>query len=81
MEQYETGKLVKSKVGHDVGSIYVIIRSDDDYVYLCDGRIRTLDRPKKKKKKHVQIINHIYEINDADDVAIKRIISLYKKEA
>ena len=81
MDRYETGMLARSKTGHDAGIIYVIINMDSTYVYLVDGQIRTLDRPKKKKKKHVQIILEKYEIANADDVAIKRILKVRNKDA
>ena len=81
MDRYETGMLARSKAGHDAGQIYVVIDTDSVYVYLVDGQIRTLDRPKKKKKKHVQIILEKYEIADADDVAIKRILKVRNKDA
>ena len=51
MPEMEQGMLAVSKAGHDTGRLYVIIETDDSYVYLADGRIRTLDKPKKKKKK------------------------------
>jgi ribosomal protein L14E/L6E/L27E len=73
--------LAKSKVGHDAGNIYVIMDVDATYVYLADGRIRTLDHLKKKKKKHIQLINRKYEVTDVDDVAIKRILKMWNKEA
>lgn len=50
------GKFAKSKAGHDKDQIYVIIKEDPEYVYLMDGKIKTVDKPKKKKKKHIQII-------------------------
>lgn len=74
MERYKKGMLARSKAGHDAGKVYVITDVDDTYVYLADGRIRTLDRPKKKKKKHVQIIMEEYDVATADDAAIRRII-------
>ncbi len=80
MERYERGMLARSKAGHDFNKVYVIVDSNDSYVYLTDGEIRTLDRPKKKKKKHVQPICKMYDIAAADDVAIKRIIKEWKKE-
>ena len=43
--------LARSKAGHDMGKVYVIMDVDDAYVYLADGRIRTLDKLKKKKQK------------------------------
>ena len=49
MPEMEKGMLAVSKAGHDKGRLYVIIEIDDSYVYLADGRLRTLDKPKKKK--------------------------------
>ncbi|MCM1568012.1 MAG: hypothetical protein NC081_01045 [Roseburia sp.] len=51
------GSFATSKAGHDKQKLYVVLREEGEYVLLCDGRIRTLAKPKKKKKKHIQIIN------------------------
>lgn len=80
MDRCEIGMLVRSKAGHDAGTVYVIINEDDAYVYLVDGKIRTLARPKKKKKKHVQIILKKYDVSSADDVKIKRILKEWNQE-
>lgn len=80
MDRYQEGMLARSKAGHDTGKVYVIIDTDDAYVYLADGEIRTLDRLKKKKKKHVQLINREYDITDATDVSIKRLLKIWNKE-
>jgi len=53
------GKLVSSKQGHDKDRIYVIVDQDEDYVYLCDGTARSYNKPKRKNKKHIQIINRL----------------------
>ena len=76
----ETGMLAKSKAGHDKGHLYVIYDVDETYVYLVDGEIRTIDKPKKKKRKHVQLICEKHEIEGKDDVAVKRILKLFDKE-
>ena len=80
MERFECGMLAKSKAGHDKGHVYVILNADETYVYLVDGIIRTLDKPKKKKKKHIQIIHERYDITGMDDVKIKRILKLFDKD-
>lgn len=80
MDRYESGMLARSRAGHDAGRIYVIMDVDDAYVYLVDGKGRTLDRPKKKKKRHVQIILDKYDITDVDDVKIKQILKEWNKE-
>ena len=46
MNRYKAGMLALSRAGHDAGEVYVIMDVDEAYVYLVDGRIRTLDRPK-----------------------------------
>ena len=51
MDRFEVGMLAKALAGHDLGKIYVIIGVDEDYVYLVDGKIRTMEKPKKKRKK------------------------------
>lgn len=79
-----TGMLASSKAGHDRKTIYVIIDEDDEYVYLADGRNRTVDRPKKKNRKHIQIIKKIQLEKPADgyrDLEIKRVIRQYQEEA
>ena len=48
------GMFAVSKAGHDKGHMYIIVKEDDNFVYLADGKTRTIQNPKKKKKKHVQ---------------------------
>ena len=46
--------VVISTTGRDEGKIYYVIQVDSDYLYLANGKDRTLDKPKLKKRKHVQ---------------------------
>ena len=50
MEKICTGMTATSLAGHDRGKVYLIIHADAAYVYLADGKCRTLDRPKRKKR-------------------------------
>ena len=43
-----TGTIVKSLAGHDKEEVFFILREEGEYVYLVDGKYRTLDKPKKK---------------------------------
>ena len=51
------GEFATSKAGHDKDRLYMIVGEEEDCVYLCDGRLRGVEHPKKKKKKHIQIIH------------------------
>ena len=46
--------VVKSTAGRDQDQLFYVIGSDDSYVILANGKDRPLDRPKRKKRKHVQ---------------------------
>ena len=35
----------------------MIVGEEGECVYLCDGSLRGVEHPKKKKKKHIQIIH------------------------
>lgn len=80
-------KLAISKAGHDKKDIYLIYEENDEYYYLVNGTTKTIEKPKKKKKIHVQIIKNIpsevidevNNINKLDDVAIKRILKVYNR--
>jgi len=57
------GQVVFAKCGRDKGKAFVVINVQDEYLYLVDGKLRTLDKPKKKKAKHVQPTNYIANLN------------------
>ncbi len=59
MMELEVGNFVVSTAGHDLGNYYVIINKDDEYIYLVDGKIKRINRPKKKKRKHIRKINYV----------------------
>ena len=80
MVMYEAGMLARSKAGHDKAKMYIIKEVDDTYVYLVDGRIRTLVHLKKKKKKHVQIVHGTYNMKELDDAGIRKLIKDWMKE-
>ena len=80
MTEWKVGMLAKSKAGHDKDNIYIVIKVENTYVYLADGEIRMWEKPKKKKKKHVQPIGRYYDLDENDNVKLKRILKLYKKE-
>ena len=53
---YIRGYFASSIAGHDKGTVYMILESDNVYVYLSDGNLRPTDKLKKKKLKHIQLI-------------------------
>mgnify|MGYP005797037901 FL=1 len=59
MHELQTGMYARSLAGHDKGKLYIIIALDENYVYLADGKQRTIDHPKKKRFRHIQPDCHV----------------------
>ena len=73
-------EFARSKSGHDKNQIYLIKEKDEKFVYLVNGTTRTLDMPKKKNAKHIQIIKiEVTEIleENLSDLTVKRAIKQY----
>lgn len=80
------GKIAISMAGHDKNHAYVIIKEEKGFLYLADGDLKTLEAPKKKSIKHVQI-NQKYQTGEVEnkllgdeklyDHEIKRTIKLF----
>ena len=52
--EIDKSSLVVSKAGRDQGQLFYVIDADEQYVYLADGKSRRLEKPKRKKRKHVE---------------------------
>ena len=66
----EIGKsdIVLSVAGRDQGKLFYVLETDGAYVLVANGRERRLERPKRKKLKHVRKVPRA-------DSRIDRIIS------
>ena len=53
-DNFNISDVVVSTAGHDQGEIFYVISTDDQFLYLANGKDRTLDKLKRKKRKHVQ---------------------------
>ena len=54
--EVDKSSLIVSKAGRDQGQLFYVIDADEQYVYLADGKSRRLEKPKRKKRKHIEQI-------------------------
>ena len=52
----DRSSLIVSKAGRDKGQLFYVVDADEQYVYLADGKSRKLEKPKRKKRKHIEQI-------------------------
>ena len=82
------GRVALSLKGHDKDSYFIILKEEGEYVYLADGKLRMLDKPKKKKKKHLEISSYISDdilekLTNAQKILnsdIRKALELYKNK-
>ena len=46
--------VVMTTAGRDQGKLFYVIGTDPVYLTLANGKDRTLEKPKRKKRKHIQ---------------------------
>ncbi|MDD6182828.1 MAG: KOW domain-containing RNA-binding protein [Lachnospiraceae bacterium] len=75
----------KTKAGHDKNQIYFLLKEDEEYVYLVNGTTKPLEKPKKKNRKHIQLIKNLpIEVTEVMEAGttnenVKRAIKIYQK--
>lgn len=58
------GTVVVSAAGHDKGGIFAVIGFTlGEYALIADGKVRKLEKPKKKKLKHLEPIGVLEQGN------------------
>ncbi len=51
------GRLAASAAGRDKGSVLCVLDEEGGYVLLADGRKRKVETPKRKKLKHIVLLD------------------------
>lgn len=84
--EHENLRFCKSLAGHDKGTVYIIIKEENDYVYVVDGKYKKLQAPKRKNVKHIECVSSIYSVFEnvnipngkLRDEDIRKAIKLFK---
>ena len=48
--------IVKAIAGRDTGSYFFVLETEGDFLLLADGKRRRLESPKRKRRKHVELV-------------------------
>ena len=54
ISDFNISDVVITTAGRDQGKLFYVIGTDPVYLLLANGKDRTLDKPKRKKRKHVE---------------------------
>lgn len=50
------GWIVRSTAGHDRDALFCVVKKEENFFFLADGKTRKLQKPKRKKERHVDIM-------------------------
>ncbi len=54
LDAYTIGQYVQSTQGRDAGKTFIVVGiADENHVLIADGKLRSIEKPKKKKVKHL----------------------------
>ena len=54
-----TGSVVRAKAGRDKESFFVVLKVENGFAYIADGRRRKVESPKRKNLIHLQGTNTV----------------------
>ncbi|MBQ9544454.1 MAG: KOW domain-containing RNA-binding protein [Clostridia bacterium] len=54
MDQMDLGTIVLSRAGRDSGRLFAVVaKPEENFRLIADGRLRRVERPKRKKLRHL----------------------------
>ena len=54
--------IVKSTAGRDEGDLFFVLDTQEEFLLLADGKSRRVEKPKKKKRKHVSFAGESHSV-------------------
>ena len=75
------GMVVKSMAGHDSGSYYAVIRAENGFAYIADGKLRKVEKHKKKNPLHLQKTLVTVVLADITNKKLRSALAALNREA
>lgn len=87
LDEIKCGQIVRSKAGRDKGRHFIVYEVEGQFLNLVDGSLRKIEKPKKKKFKHIQKVNIYVEDfeklrnhRDFNNALVRKILNSYEKK-
>ena len=78
-----SGAMVIAIAGREKGESFIVLETQNDYAYIINGKTRTINSPKKKKIKHLQLLCKSelvnLDMNTLTDALVKKYLDNYNK--
>ena len=74
---YNSGAIVMAIAGRERNQTFLILKTEGNIAYLVDGKARSIESPKKKNFKHLQLLCKSSEL-DLTNITNAEIIKFLK---
>lgn len=71
------GSVVCSKAGRDKDNYFVVVAIEGEAVFLADGKLRKLQKPKRKNRRHIALTGRVIPIEQVSDKALYRQLAAF----
>ncbi len=72
------GSIVQAKAGRDKEGFFVVIKTEDEFAFIADGKRRRVENPKRKKKIHLAATKTVIDGSFETNPQVKRILNNFK---
>lgn len=73
------GRIVCSKAGSDKGSFLVVLRTENNRVFVADGKRYKIASPKAKNQKHLAFTNKVLNSTEfTTDKSLRKALAIYR---
>lgn len=69
--------IVESTAGKDKGGYFAVVGREEGIFFICNGKQRPVERPKKKNARHVRITDDSLLIEGITNKALRRALKNY----
>ena len=71
---FKKGMVVLSRAGRDSGRLLAVMDVRDGFIFVCDGKERPLENPKKKNPKHLTKTNRTIELEQITNRKLRTVL-------
>lgn len=71
---FKKGMVVFSRAGRDSGKPMAVTEVKDGFVWVCDGKERPLENPKKKNPKHLAATKKTIELENITNRKLRTVL-------
>lgn len=76
--------IVRAEAGREKGKLFLVLAEEDNYLLLADGKTRTVEKPKRKKRRHVRFVDGMPDDRTKSSERItnselRRILAIYRR--